>query len=155
MNAPAELGVIAPSRLAVVRIVGVEREARAADRHHVGREGGILGIGRPVVARAGHEGDARDVEHAVIGGLIAGEDGLSFGQAPAHRHHRHAGLAGGGGHAGHQVGERLAVGFDQDDLSPGGDGMGPFDVERFLDFPVSVPAPLGSVAGRGSSGRSD
>ena len=150
MNAPSGVGVIAPSRLAVVRIIGVEREARAADGHHVGREGGILGIGRPVVARAGDEGHAGDVENAVVGGLIAGEDGLALGEAPAHRHHRHAGLAGGGGHAGHQVGERLAVGLDQDDLRPGRDGMRPFDVERFLDFPV---VGAGAIRVGGGQGR--
>ena len=151
MKAPDGVGLIAPSRLAVVRIVRVEREARAADGHHVGREGGILGIGRPVVARAGDEGHAGHVEHAVVGGLIAGEDGLAFGEAPAHRHHRHAGLAGGGGHAGHQVGKRLAVGLDQDDLGTGGDGMSPFDVERFLDFPVvgAGPVRVGRGQGRG------
>ena len=136
IKAPTEARVIAPARLAVVRIIGVEREARAADGHHVGREGGILGIGRPIVARAGDERHAGDVEDAVIGGLIGGEDGLALGEAPAHRHHRHARLAGGRGHAGHQVRKRLAVGFDQDDLGAGRDGMGPFDVERFLDFPV-------------------
>ena len=130
------IGLIAPSGLAVVRIVRVEREARAADGHHVGREGGILGIGGPIIARAGDERHAGHVENAVISGLIAGEDGLALGESPAHRHHRHAGLAGGGGHAGHQVRKRLAVGFDQDDLGAGGDGMSPLDVERFLDFPV-------------------
>ena len=119
MKAPTEVGVIAPARLAVVRIVRVQREARAADGHHVGRKGGILGIGGPVVARAGDERHAGYVENAVVGRLIAGEDGLAFGEAPAHRHHRHAGLAGGRGHAGHQVRERLAVGFDEDDLGPG------------------------------------
>ena len=87
-------------------------------------------------------------EVRVVGCLIAGGYGLPFGEAPAHRHHRHAGLAGGGGHAGHQVGQRLAVGLDQDDLRPRSDGMGPFDVERFLDFPVVDAGAVG--VGRGS-----
>ena len=78
----------------------------------------------------------------------AGEDGLSLGESPAHRHDRHAGLAGGGGHAGHQVGERLAVGLDQDDLGAGGHGMGPFDVERFLDFPVVGAGPTRVSSGQ-------
>ena len=147
MKVPSGARVIAPARLAVVRVVGVEREARAADRHHVGRKGGVFGIGGSVVARAGHEGHARDVEDAVIGRLVGGEDALALGEAPAHRHHRHARLAGGGGHAGHQVGQRLAVGLDEDDLGPGAMAWAHSTSRASSTSQLSVPGPLGSVAG--------
>ena len=153
--------VIAPARFAVIRVVGVEIEAGAANRQDVGREGGIFGIGRSKVARAGDEGHAlmagRGGKVAVVQRFVAGKDGLTFGETPAHRYHRHAGLLGGGDHAGHQVGQRLAVGFDENDLGPGSHGMHPFHVERGLGLPIggrrahSDPLPAGGRFGRSDS----
>ena len=80
--------LVAKPGLAVVRVIGVQREACTTDGQNVGREGGVLGIGGSVVARAGHEGHARGGEIAVVGCLIAGEDALAFGESPAHRFDR-------------------------------------------------------------------
>ena len=74
MNSPAALELIAPARLAVIRTVAVERQARAAHGHDVGRERRILGVRGAVVARAGDEGYSGYIENAVISSFIRRED---------------------------------------------------------------------------------
>ena len=57
--------------------------------------------------------------------------------APAHRDGDNAGLLAGPGDGGHEVAVAGGLGLDQKDVSLGGDGMGPFDVEGLLKGPAA------------------
>ena len=73
-----------------------------------------------------------------------------FGRAPAQGDGRDAGKVCRGRDGVVQVAEGVRVGLDEDDVRPGGDGVGPFHVHGFLVLPVpaAIPGPAGSVPGR-------
>ncbi len=137
-----------PGGFAEIAVVGADEEGSSANADDVGGEGRITDGGRALVAGGAEEGDA-----LVAGGCGEGGVGASFFDTAvdvveleaveAHGDDGDAGPVGGGGDGGVKIGVGGAVGLEKDDVGVGGDGVGPFDVERFFD----VPAAGGGIGG--------
>src|SRR5262249_21361674 len=63
---------------------------------------------------------------------------VEFTRSPAHRHDRNAGQILGVGDGSKQVGEVIAVSFDEQDIGGRSDSVGPFDVEADFQSPAGI-----------------
>ena len=114
----------------------------AAGVNNAGRAGITVGIAA-VIARGGEEGDSLmsggGYEGAVISAFAA-----KLVLPPAHGNDRNTREIGGRRHGGVEVPIIRGIGFNNNDIGGGCDGMRPFDIQGLLEFPVAE-----GVAGTG------
>src|SRR5580693_5572263 len=113
-----------------IAAIGIARNGRAAGRHHVRRGARVFDAW--AVSRGGEEDDSRKDEGGVEVGFIR-----AFASAEAHGdfaparfgHHAGAELS-----SAKEIEETVVGSLDEEYLGIGGHGMGPFNVQRLLDF---------------------
>ena len=124
----------APGGLVPAAGVGRRRERRTADRRDVGRGRRVAAALVAVVAGGRGDGDARVVVVGAVRrvGQVAAAVAVGDGD--------HAGLLRGGVHRGAEVGDRGALGLDDQDLAVRADRGHGVDVEGLLAGPAGVEA---------------